>query len=100
MANEIKMMAGSGGSRLYVGAHTFKISDQTLNENIRSIYIRADQSAMITSMKIAGVAEIVAPVGSDLLAGDFFTFKDELTEIVTAGGSFIGYQDEVDKTEV
>lgn len=93
MANEIRMMAGSGGSRLYVGAATYKTSDDSLNEHTRSIFVRADQAAMITSMKVKDVAVIKTPVGSDLLAGDFFTFDDEITEIVLAGGSFIGYQD-------
>jgi hypothetical protein len=90
--NEIKMMSGSGGSRLYVGANTFKTSDSTLNDDTRSIFIREDQVAMITSMKVKGVALAVAPVGSDLKANDFFTFNDEVTEIVISGGSFIGYQ--------
>jgi hypothetical protein len=93
MANEIRMMSGAGGSRLYVGAGTFKTSDGTLNANTRSIFIRVDQSAMITSMKIAGVSLTLKPVGADLLAGDFYTFSDKITEIITAGGSFIGYQD-------
>ena len=92
MADEIKMMAGSGGSRLYVGAATYKTSDDSLNIGTRSIYIREDQSAMITSMKVNGIALTKTPVGSDLKAQDFFTFSDDITEIVIAGGSFIGYQ--------
>ena len=92
MANEIRMMSGSGGSKLYVGAATYKTSDSTLNTGTRSIYIRADQAAMITSMKVDDVAVTGAPVGSDLKAMDLFTFDGELTEIVLAGGSFIGYQ--------
>lgn len=90
--NEIKMMSGSGGSRLYVGAATFKTSDGTLNDHTRSIYIREDQAAMITSMKVNGVVIAVTPVSSDLKAADFFTFSDDITEIVTSGGSFVGYQ--------
>jgi len=86
------MMAGAGGSKLYVGAATYKTSDGTLNKGTLSIYIRADQAAMITSMKVDGNAVTVPPVGSDLLAGDFFTFHKAVTEIVIAGGSFIGYQ--------
>ena len=93
MANEIRMMAGAGGSRLYEGAGTFKTSDSTLNDKTRSIYIRADQTAMITSMKIAGISLSLKPVGADLLATDFYTFSDKITEIIIAGGSFIGYQD-------
>lgn len=92
MANELRLMSGSGGSRLYVGAATYKTSDGTLNAGTRSIFVRADQLAMITSMKVDGVAVVVTPVGSDLLAGDFFTFEKDITEIVLAGGSFIGYQ--------
>jgi hypothetical protein len=92
MANELRMMAGAGGSRLYEGSGTFKTSDGTLNEHTRSIFVRADQSAMITSMKVNGVALALKPVGSDLKAGDFFTFSDSITEIVLAGGSFIGYE--------
>ena len=92
MKDEQRMMAGAGGSRLYVGAATYKTSDGTLNKGTRSIFIRADQAAMITSMKVNGIAVTTAPTGSDLLAGDFFTFPNDLTEIVTAGGSFIGYQ--------
>jgi hypothetical protein len=95
MANEIKMMSGSGGSRLYEGAATYKTADGSLNPGTRSIYIRADQAAMITSMKVGGAALALKPVGSSLLAGDFFTFSDEITEIVIAGGSFIGYQDKI-----
>jgi hypothetical protein len=95
--NEIKMMSGSGGSRLYVGAHTFKTSDGTLNADTRSIYIREDQAAMITSMKVNGVAlSAIADgkgiIGAALKANDFFTFDAEITEIVCAGGSFIGYE--------
>jgi hypothetical protein len=93
MANEIRMMSGSGGSRLYEGAGTFKTSDGTLNDKTRSIFIRADQTAMITSMKINGVVLALKPVGANLLATDFYTFSDKITEIVLAGGSFIGYQD-------
>lgn len=93
MANEIRMMSGSGGSRLYVGAATYKTSDGTLNEHTRSISIRETQAAMITSMKVNGIAVTDAPVGSDLLAQDFYTFPKEVTEIVLSGGSFIGYQD-------
>ena len=92
MANEIKMMSGSGGSRLYVGTATYKTSDGTLNTGTRSIYIRVDQAAMITSMKVNDVAVTDTPVGSDLLALDFFTFENDITEMVVAGGSFIGYQ--------
>jgi hypothetical protein len=90
--DELKMMSGSGGSKLYVGAHTFRISDNTLNEGTRSIWIRETQSAMITSMKIAGVVQTGGLVGANLIAGDFFTFDQEITEIVVAGGSFIGYE--------
>jgi len=96
MADEIKMMAGSGGSRLYDGAATYKTSDDTLNIGTRSIFIRVVQAAMITSMKVNGVAVTKKPVGSDLLAGDFFTFTNDITEIVIAGGSFIGYQVKID----
>jgi|ERR1035437_1229015 hypothetical protein len=92
MADEIKMMAGSGGSQLYVGAHTFKTSDQSLNQGTRSIYIREDCLAMITSMKVNGVAQTGGKVAADLKTGDFFTFDAEITEIITAGGSFIGYE--------
>jgi hypothetical protein len=92
MANEIRMMAGAGGSRLYEGATTFKTSDGTLNLHTRSIYVRADQAAMITSMKVNGVALALKPVAADLKAGDFFTFSDSITEIVLTGGSFIGYE--------
>lgn len=92
MGNEIKMMAASGGSNLYVGAATYKTSDSTLNEGTRSIYIRADQAAMITSMKVNDVAVTNGLIGADLLAGDFFTFAEDITEIVIAGGSFIGFE--------
>jgi hypothetical protein len=97
MAKEIQMMSASGGSELYVGAHTFKTSDGTLESGTKSIFIREDQSAQITSMKVNDVAVTAAAdgkgiVGADLKAGDFFTFKNEITEIVQAGGSFIGYQ--------
>ena len=85
------MAAGSGGSHLYVGAHTFKISDSTLYEDTRSIYIREDCTAMITSMKVGGTSVTRGIVGADLKAGDFFTFEKAITEIVVAGGSFIGY---------
>jgi hypothetical protein len=96
MALEIQMVAGSGGSELYVGAHTFKTSDGTLYEDTRSIFIREDCSAMITSMKVKGVSMTSTTggkgiVGADLKAGDFFTFKAPVTEMVVAGGSFIGY---------
>ena len=92
MKDEQRMMAGAGGSRLYVGAGTYKTSDGTLNNGTRSIFIRADQAAMITSMKVDGTAVSLKPTGADLLAGDFYTFGGYLTEIVTTGGSFIGYE--------
>ena len=95
--DELRQIAGAGGSKLYVGAGTYKVSDGTLNKGTRVIFIRADQVAMITSMKIkdyneTAVAVTGGPVGSDLLAGDFYTFKYAIDEIVIAGGSFIGYQ--------
>ena len=90
--NDLQRVSGSGGSRLYDGANTYKTSDGTLNKGTISIFIRANQAAMITSMKINGIATTLKPVGSDLLAGDFYTFSNEITEIVIAGGSFIGYQ--------
>lgn len=92
MTDADRMSAGAGGSRLYVGAGTYKTSDGTLNKGTRSIYIRVDQLAMITSHKVNGVAVTNKPTGSDLLAGDFFAFPALLTEIIIAGGSFIGYQ--------
>lgn len=91
MALEIQMIAGSGGSHLYVGAHTFGTADKSLYEDTKSIYIREDCSAMITSMKVKGTVVTRGIVGADLKAGDFFTFENYITEIVTAGGSFIGY---------
>jgi hypothetical protein len=90
--NEIKMMSGSGGSRLYNAAGTYKISDGTLNEGTRSIFIREDQAAMITSMKVNDVAVTNKPVGEALKTSDFYTFSDQITEIVISGGSFIGYE--------
>jgi len=95
--DEGRRVAGAGGSKLYVGAGTYSVAAGTLNKGTTSIYIRADQAAMITSAKttdynIAAVAITGAPIGSDLLLGDFFTFKNPLSEIVIAGGSFIGYQ--------
>jgi predicted metal-dependent phosphotriesterase family hydrolase len=91
MSLELQQIAGSGGSHLYVGAGTYKTSDGTLYEDTRSIYIRADQSAMITSMKVNGTSITRGIVGADLKANDFFTFEKAITEIVIAGGSFIGY---------
>jgi hypothetical protein len=91
MADEIKMIAGSGGSKLYATG-TFKTSDDTLNEGTRSIYVREDATAMITSMKVNGVSVTGSLVGANLKAGDFFTFDAEITEIVIAAGSFIGYE--------
>jgi hypothetical protein len=92
-----RMMSGAGGSELYVGAHTFNKAAGTLKNGTFSIYIREDCSAMITSMKVGGVAVAASSngkgiPGADLKAGDFFTFAGEITEIVSAGGSFIGYQ--------
>jgi hypothetical protein len=95
--DEARRMSGAGGSELYVGAHTFRTSDATLKNGTYAIYIREDCSAMITSMKVNGTAVTATSggkgiPGADLKAGDFFTFGNQITEIVTAGGSFIGYQ--------
>jgi hypothetical protein len=91
MSKEIQMMAGSGGCKLY-GTGTFKTSDSTLNEGTRSIFVREDATAMITSMKVAGVVYTGGIVGVNLKALDFFTFKADITEIVIAAGTWIGYE--------
>ncbi len=95
--NALSRLAGDGGSNLYSGADTYKTSDGSLNKGTVAIYIREDQAAMITSAQMVdGNGTVIAVagghVGGDLKAGDYFTFPHELSEIVIAGGSFIGYQ--------
>ena len=94
--NPLTRIAAEQGSDLYDGAGTYKVSDKSLKRNTRAIYVREDQAAMITSMKlmVRGTATVqtLELVGADLMAGDFFTFEYPIEEIVIAGGSFIGYQ--------
>ena len=94
--NELSRIAASEGSELYSGAGTYKTSNGTLQHNTMSIYIREDQAAMITSAKClvngSEVALSGGKIASALKAGDYFTFKYPLSEIVISGGSFIGHQ--------
>lgn len=91
--NLLEKIAGFNGSKLYVGAATYKTSDSTLRPGISRIYIREDQVAMVTSMKVNDIAEggNGTIVGKDLKAGDFYTFQGNISEIVISGGSFIGH---------
>lgn len=87
----LRHISGADGSDLYVGAGTYKTSDGSLKANCRTIYIREDQTAMITSMKLAEAVHTGNKIGAALKAGDIFTFNDDITEIIISGGSFIGY---------
>ena len=94
--NPLMRIAAEMGSNLYDGAATY--TGATLATNIRSIYIREDQAAMITAYSLDVKGTTVAQtgalslVGKDLLAGDFYTFPYPLVSIQISGGSFIGYQ--------
>ena len=96
--DELRQIAGAGGSGLYVGAGTYKTSDGTLKAGTRVIRVRADQAAMITSIKLLIKGSEVAQtgainfVGADLLKDDEIFYPHPISEIVIAGGSFIGYR--------
>jgi hypothetical protein len=95
--NVLSRIAGDAGSELYSGAGTYKTSDGSLKKDTVAIYVREDQAAMITSAKAVnnnGTTYDLAGnlIAGNLKAGDFFTFPHPISEIVIAGGSFIGYQ--------
>ena len=73
-----------------------KTSDGSLKKSTVAIYVREDQAAIIHFRKKLITMESTYDLAGNLIAGelkrqgDFFTFPHPITEIVIAGGSFIG----------